>query len=90
MLSKADRACAVAAAVGSDFNDELTILLTGLDESLGMCEADDPMRPLLLEMRAAAQRCTWKASGLLNFAARAGVSHVRASAEDLMEESQDI
>ena len=73
-MDDATRIRAVCAAVGRDLNDELTILFAGLDESLRMCAADDPVRPFLLDMRAAAQRCAWKASGILNFAARRGVT----------------
>ena len=84
-LSNAERACAVAAAAAHDFNNELTVILSGVQDALGAIEAEHPARELLLDVRAAAQRCTWKASGLLNFGARAGSAPVRASFEYLIE-----
>jgi hypothetical protein len=41
---------------------------------------------LLLDIQAAAQRCVWKASGLLNFSARVNPGPVRASFEYLIDE----
>jgi hypothetical protein len=78
-----DRTGLVAAAVAHDFNNELTVILTSVTESLRGMESDHPSRPYLLELRAAAQRCTWKASGLLNFCARNHHLPVRASFESL-------
>ena len=79
------RAVEVAAAFGHDLNNELTIIFTGIAECIDMADADDPILPFLLNMRAAAKRCAWKASGLLNFAARNGSRTVRASFECLIE-----
>jgi hypothetical protein len=85
-MDDATRARAVMAAAGRDLNDELTILFTSVDESLKMCAPGDPVRHLLLDMRAAAQRCAWKASGMLNYAARRGVGRIGcASLEYLIE-----
>jgi hypothetical protein len=83
--SRTNRACAVAAAAAHDFNNELTVILssvTGVLDSLG---PQHPARERLLDIQAAAQRCVWKASGLLNFSARVNAGPVRASFEYLID-----
>jgi hypothetical protein len=85
-LSNADRACAVAAAAAHDFNNELTVILSGVTGALGAVQAEHPARELLLDIQAAAQRCVWKASGLLHFGARTHSGPVRASFEYLIEQ----
>jgi hypothetical protein len=85
-MSHAKRACAVAAAAAHDFNNELTVILSGVNEVLDALGAQHPSRPVLLEIRAAAQRCVWKASGLLTFSARVNPIPVRASFEYLIDE----
>jgi len=84
-LTAADRACAVAAAAAHDFNNELTVILSSVAGALGAVPAENPARELLLDIQAAAQRCVWKASGLLNFTARVHPIPVRASFEYLIE-----
>jgi hypothetical protein len=83
-ITRADRTCAVAAAAAHDWNEELTVILSGVDSLLETVEADGPTRQVLLELRGAAQRCAWKASGLLNFTARRGVRPSAASMESLI------
>ncbi len=85
-LSNAKRACAVASAAAHDFNNELTVILSGFTNALAALDAGHPARPLLLDVRAAAQRCVWRASGLLNFSARVNPDPVRASFEFLIDE----
>lgn len=85
-LTNTDRACAVAAAAAHDFNNELTVILSGVKNALGSLQPEHPARELLLEVQASAQRCVWKASGLLNFGARAHSGPIRASFEYLIEE----
>ena len=85
-LSSAKRACAVAAAAAHDFNNELTVILSSVSDLLGELDEQDPLRPLLLDIQAASQRCVWKASSLLNFSARANPGPVRASFEYLVDE----
>ena len=80
-----DRACAVAAAAAHDLNNELTVILSSVTKSLSTLEPGHPARPLLLELRSAAQRCAWKASGLLNYSARSGARPSPAPMESLME-----
>ena len=83
-VTRIDRNCAVAAAAAHDWNDELTVILSGVDDLLKGMKPDDPGRRILLELRAAAQRCAWKASGLLNFTARRGVRPTAATMESLL------
>ena len=83
-LTNSDRACAVAAAAAHDFNNELTVILNGVSGALDAIQADNPARGLLLDTQAAAQRCVWKASVLLNFSARVNPVPVRASFEYLI------
>ncbi len=69
---KLTRAHVVAAAAAHDLNDDLTVILSSIDRSIAQIESDHPAREFLLELRAAAQRCAWKTSGLLNYSARHG------------------
>ena len=84
-LTHADRAAAVAAAAAHDLNNDLTVILSAVSSVLAELPNDHPAREFALEIRAAAQRCVWKASGLLNFSARSNPGPVRASFEYLIE-----
>ena len=84
-LTKAARACAISAAAAHDFNNELTVILNGVTSALSAIEADHPARQWLVDVRAAAQRCAWKTSGLLTFSARTHPTPVHASFEYLLE-----
>jgi hypothetical protein len=84
-LTDTNRACAVAAAAAHDLNNELTVIVNSVTCVLGTVEAGNPAHQLLLDLQAAAQRCAWKASGLLNFSARINPTPVRASFEFLIE-----
>ena len=88
-LTKADRACAVAAAAAHDLNDELTVIVNSVSCSLEMLEPGDPLRVLLLEAQSAAQRCVWKTSGLLNYGARRGVRGSHVPMERLVLEADE-
>ncbi len=79
--------CAVAAAAAHDLNEELTVILTSVTATIGKLAPGDPARMLLLDLQSAAQRCAWKASGLLNFTARQGARPSAATMERLVEES---
>jgi hypothetical protein len=85
-LTNADRACAVAAAAAHDFNNELTVILNSVTGALATVDAEHSAHALLLDLQAAAQRCVWKASGLLNYSARVNPKPVRASFEYLIEQ----
>ena len=84
-LAKADRTCAIAAAAAHDLNDELTVILSSVTDSILALEPGHPARPLLFDLRSAAQRCAWKASGLLNYSASRGVRPAAATLESLLE-----
>jgi hypothetical protein len=84
-LTNTDRACAVAAAAAHDFNNELTVILSSVTGALETVGAEHPAHLLLLDLEAAAQRCVWKASGLLNFSTRVNPHPVRASFEFLIQ-----
>ena len=81
---KNDRSCAVAAAAAHDWNDELTVILSSVESLLETIGPEHRGRHFLLELRGAAHRCAWKASGLLNFTARRGVRPSAASMESLI------
>ena len=83
-LTKADRLSTIAAAVAQDLNNELTVILSSVTRTIETLEPEDPTRELLLELKAAAQRCAWKASNLLNCALRLGGKPVAASSESLI------
>jgi hypothetical protein len=87
-LSRADRAVAVAAAAAHDLNDDLTVILTSVADSLRALDPQHPVHPLLLELRSAAQRCAWTASGLLNFTARRGARPSAATFDRLVAEER--
>lgn len=84
-LAKADRVCAVAAAAAHDLNNELTVILSSVTSSILALEPGHPARPFLLDLQSAAQRCAWKASGLLNYTARHGALPVSATLESLLD-----
>ena len=88
-LTKADRACAVAAAAAHDLNDELTVIVNSVSSSLHTLEPGHPVRLLLLEAQSAAQRCVWKTSGLLNYSARRGSRPVNVPMERLVLEADE-
>lgn len=88
MKSVADRTLAVSAAAAHDMNNDLTVILSGLALALPLVSSDDPARPYLLEVRAAAQRCAWKASDLLNYSARNGARGSKSTLERLIEEGR--
>jgi len=61
--------------------------MNSVSEMLGILDEHHPARERLLDIQAAAQRCVWKASGLLNFSARVNTSPIRASLEYLIDKS---
>jgi hypothetical protein len=85
-LNRADRACAVTAAAAHDLNNELTVILSAVCGTLEQLGPTHPSRHLLIQARSAAQRCAWKASGLLTFSAKRGILPVRATLDHLMSD----
>ena len=88
-LTKADRACAVAAAAAHDLNDELTVIVNSVSCSLHSLEPGHPARSLLLAAQSAVQRCVWKTSGLLNYSARRGTGPINVPMERLVLEADE-
>ena len=82
-LTKADRTSAVAAAAAHDLNNELTIIVNCASWAMLALEPGHPARPFLHDLQGAAQRCVWKASGLLNYTARRPVLPANAVVERL-------
>lgn len=87
-LTSTDRVCAVAAAAAHDLNDELTIIINGAALSIDLLEPGHPARPIISEVQNAAERCIWKASGLLNYGIRRGVRPVPIPMERLILEAE--
>ncbi len=83
---RTDRVCAVAAAAAHDLNEELTVILTSVHSTIRTLAPDHPARAMLLDLQGAAQRCAWKASGLLNFTARRGARPSSACMERLVDD----
>jgi hypothetical protein len=82
--TKTDRATAVVAAAAHEFNDELTVILNAVAESL---EALPPAHPLyrgLIEAQCAAHRCAQRAEGMLCFSARRGLRPAPSCMEALL------
>jgi signal transduction histidine kinase len=84
-LTKADRLSTAAAALAQDLNNELTVILISVTSTIESLEPGHPSRDLLLELQAAAQRCAWKASDLLNYSLSQGGRPVAAPFEALLE-----
>jgi phosphoserine phosphatase len=51
-------------------NDELTVILNSVSESLETLDAEHPARPLLLDLEIAAKRCVLISSGLMHYSQR--------------------
>jgi len=81
---KNERAWAIAAAAAHDWNDELTVILNSISCVIETLGEDHPVIPLLLDLQGAAQRCAWKAAGLLDFAASHGTKPGSARMEALI------
>lgn len=75
----------MAAAVAHDLNNDLTVILTSVTKTIEALEPGDPSREILLELQSAAQRCAWKASGLLNYSVRVGGRPVASPFERLID-----
>lgn len=67
-------------------NDELTVILNALDESLYALDDDDPLRELLQDAETAAKRCVLVSNGLMRYAQRASM---RKEPRDFMSFLQD-
>jgi len=83
---RTDRAYAVAGAAARDLNNELKVILSSVSDLLESFDEDDPAHTRLLDLQGAAQRCVWKAAGLLEFSARSGLRPSAAPLESLIGE----
>jgi len=68
-LLKTDRVCAIAAAAAHGLNNELTVILNSVSNSIPTLEPGHPARPDLLDLHLAVLRCSRIAAGLLEFSA---------------------
>jgi hypothetical protein len=81
---RSDRAAAVVAAAAHEFNDELTVILNAVADSLEALPPAHPLYPGLIDAQCAARRCAWRASAMLGFSARRGLRPALASVEALL------
>jgi len=68
-LSKTDQVCAIAAAAAHGLNNELTVILNSVSDSIPTLEPGHPARPDLPDLHVAVLRCSRIAAGLLEFSA---------------------
>ena len=85
-LLKTDRVCAIAAAAAHDLNNELTVILNSVSNSIPTLEPGHPARPDLLDLHLAVLRCSRIASGLLEFSSTNGGRAACASFDYLVKE----
>jgi hypothetical protein len=83
-LTKADQAYAVAAAAAHDFNEELTVILSSVANSIEALEPGHPARSHLLDLQVAAQRCVRTTSGLLAYSFSHGLRPLATPFETLI------
>ena len=83
---KIDRVCAIAAAAAHGLNNELTVILNSVSNSIPTLEPGHPARADLLDVHLAVLRCSRIASGLLEFTARNGARAAFAPFDRLIEE----
>lgn len=76
----------MAGAAARDLNNELTVILSTVSDLLESSDESDPAHIRLLDLQGAAQRCVWKAAGLLQFSARRGLRPSAAPLESLIGE----
>jgi hypothetical protein len=85
-LLKTDRVCAIAAAAAHGLNNELTVILNSVSNSIPTLEPGHPARPDLLDLHLAVLRCSRISSSLLEFTARHGARAASASFDHLIKE----
>ena len=71
-LLKIDRVCAIAAAAAHGLNNELTVILNSVSNSIPTLEPGHPARPDLQDLHLAVLRCSGIAASLLEFSATNG------------------
>ena len=85
-FTKADQACALAAAAAHDFNNELTVILSSISNLIESLDPDHPALAQARELQEAARRCARKTSGLLRFGLKRGNRPTRTALETLIEQ----
>ena len=85
-LLKTDRVCAIAAAAAHDLNNELTVILNSVSNSIPTLEPGHPARPDLLDLHLAVLRCSRISSALLEFSARNGARPPSAPFDHLVKD----
>ena len=84
-MTKTDRVTAVAAAAAHTLNNDLTVILSSVADSMIFLEPGHPARPLLTDLQLAAERCAMTAEALLAMGRRAGVRATPAPLLALVE-----
>jgi len=82
--TKTDHATAVVAAAAHEFNDELTVILNAVAESLDALPVAHPIYRRLIDAQCAAHRCAHRAEGMLGFSARRGLRPMPLCVETLV------
>ena len=83
-VSRTDRATAVLAAAAHEFNDELTVIMNAVAESLDALPPEHPVYHGLIEAQCAAHRLAQRAQGMLCFSARRGLRPAPSCLEALL------
>jgi len=83
-LLKTDRVCAIAAAAAHGLNNELTVILNSVSNSIPTLEPGHPARPDLLDLHLAVLRCSRIAAGLLEFSVTNGARPTSAPLDRLV------
>ncbi len=76
----------MAAALAHGLNDELTVIINSVSDSIGALEPGHPAREPLFELKRSALRCVRKSAQALAFSARNGIRPLRVSWAALMDE----
>jgi hypothetical protein len=82
---KNDRITAVAAAAAHTLNNDLTVILSSVADSILWLEPGHPARPLLADLQMAAERCALTAEALLALGRRTGARPTPVPLECLIE-----
>ena len=83
-ILKPDRAIAVLAAAAHECNDELTVIMNAVAESLDALPPAHPLYHNLIEAQCAAHRLAQRAEGMLCFSARRGLRPAPSVVEALL------
>jgi len=82
--ARLDHATAVVAAAAHEFNDDLTVILNAVAETLDALPPAHPAYPHLIDAQCAAHRCARRAAAMLAFSARRGLRPVPARVDALL------